>query len=128
MGETVYLTNCTLSDNTSQQQGGGVSIEGGATVDLTDCTLSSNTSPGLGGGIYNGGTATLTDTIVAGNSSGTGDDIDGDTVTGSYNLVGTDSTGLVNGQNGNIVGVTDPRTLRSGELRRANRDHGPLAR
>ena len=108
MAETVYLTNCTLSDNTSQKRGGGVSIEGGATVDLTACTLSSNTSSGLGGGIYNGGTATLTDTIVAGNSSGTGDDIDGDTVTGSHNLVGTDSTGLVNGQNGNIVGVSDP--------------------
>jgi parallel beta-helix repeat protein len=108
MSETVYLTNCTLSDNTSQNRGGGVSIEGGATVDLTDCTLSSNTTPGPGGGVYNGGMATLTDTIVAGNSSGTGDDIDGDTVTGSYNLVGTDSAGLVNGQNGNLVGVSHP--------------------
>jgi hypothetical protein len=108
MGETVDLTDCTISDNTSQTHGGGVSIEGGATIDLTACTLSSNTTPGLGGGVYNGGTATLTDTIVAGNSSRTGDDIDGDTVTGSHNLVGTDSAGLVNGQNGNIVGVTDP--------------------
>ena len=108
MGETVYLTNCTLSDNTSQKGGGGVSIEAGATADLTACTLSSNTSSGLGGGIYSEGTATLTDTIVAGNSSGTGDDIDGETVSGSHNLVGTDSTGLVNGQNGNIVGVSDP--------------------
>ncbi len=108
MGETVDLTDCTLSDNTSQIRGGGVSIEGGATVDLTDCTLSSNTTPGVGGGIYNGGTATLADTIVAGNSSSTGDDIDGGTVTGSNNLVGKDSAGLVNGQEGNIVGVTDP--------------------
>ena len=108
MAETVDLTDCTLSGNTSQNQGGGVSIEGGATVDLTACTLSSNTTPGHGGGVYNGGTATLADTIVAGNSSSTGDDIDGGTVTGSYNLVGTDSAGLVNGQNGNIVGVTDP--------------------
>ncbi len=108
MGETVYLTNCTLSDNTSQKGGGGVSIEAGATADLTACTLSSNTSSGLGGGIYSGGTTTLTDTIVAGNSSATGDDIDGNAVTGSHNLVGTDSTGLVNGQNGDIVGVSDP--------------------
>ncbi len=108
MGETVYLTNCTLSDNTSTNHGGGVSIEGGATLALTDCTLSSNTTPGRGGGVYNGGMATLTDTIVAGNSSAIGDDIDGNTVTGSYNLVGTDSAGLVNGQNGNIVGVSNP--------------------
>ncbi len=108
MGETVYLTNCTLADNTSQNHGGGVSIEGGATVDLTACTLSSNTTPGPGGGVYNGGMATLTDTIVAGNSGGTGGDIDGGTVTGSYNLLGSHSGGLVNGQHGNIVGVTDP--------------------
>jgi hypothetical protein len=108
MSETVYLTNCTLSGNASQNGGGGVSIEGGATVDLTACTISSNTTPGQGGGIDNGGTATLTGTIVAGNSGGTGNDIDGLAVTGSYNLVGTDSVGLVNGQNGNIVGVTNP--------------------
>ena len=109
MAETVDLTNCTLSNNTSQRQGGGVSIEGGATVDLTACTISRNTTPGPGGGLYNQGTATLTDTIVAANSSTNGDDIDGSsTVTGSHNLVGTSSAGLVNGQNGNIVGATVP--------------------
>ena len=108
MNETVDLTDCTLSDNSSQDLGGGVSIEGGGTVNLTACTISSNTTTGQGGGIANEGTATLTDTIVAGNSSGTGDDIDGDTVTGSFNLVGTDSVGLVNGKNDNIVGVSNP--------------------
>ena len=109
MGGAVYLTNCTLADNTSQSRGGGVAIEGGATVDLTDCTLSSNTTPGLGGGIYNGGMATLADTIVAGNSSGTGDDIDGggpSPAPTTWSAV--DSGGLESGQDGNIVGVTDP--------------------
>ncbi len=109
MNQTIVLTECTISNNTSQRQGGGVSIEGGAMVDLTACTISLNTTPDLGGGLYSQGTATLTDTIVADNSSGKGDDIDGSgTVSGSHNLVGTTSAGPANGQNGNIIGATAP--------------------
>ncbi len=74
---------------------------------MTGSTISGNFArfPG-GGGIENsGGTVTLTDTIVAGNSDG---DIVGP-VSGTYNLIGTGgSGGLVNGINGNLVGVANP--------------------
>jgi hypothetical protein len=75
---------------------------------------------GTGGGLS--GTATLNNTIVALDTQGTGrgapaSDIAG-TVSGGYNLISTGgSGGLVNGTNGNQVGVAnpglDPRGLRT---------------
>jgi hypothetical protein len=62
---------------------------------------------GTGGGVgIPSGKATLDNTIVAQNS----DDIGGlGSVSGGYNLIGTGgSGGLVNGQNGNLVGVANP--------------------
>ncbi|MBI1324764.1 DUF4214 domain-containing protein [bacterium] len=71
---------------------------------LVNCTFSGN-SGATGAGLYSpGGTTTLTNSIVAGNTS----DISGN-VTGSHNLIGTGgSGGLINGTNGNIVGVANP--------------------
>jgi Dockerin type I domain len=66
---------------------------------------------GTGGGLS--GTTTLNNTIVALNTQGPGSgapasDIDG-SVSGAYNLIGTGgSGGLVNGTNGNLVGVANP--------------------
>ena len=99
---TADLTDCTLSGSYARY-GGGLQNSGAA--NLTDCTISGNYAYS-GGGIDNaGGTTTLTNTIVAGNSSG---DIEGQ-VSGSNNLIGTGgSGGLVNGQGGNLVGVADP--------------------
>ena len=59
------------------------------------------------------------DTIVAGNTSGTGktattSDVSGNVASASsYNLIGGVSSGLTNGVNGNLVGVT---TLKLGPL------------
>ena len=108
---TANLADCTLSGNYGRYGGGVMDTSG--TANLTDCTVSGNSS-NVGGGLANygfysvpAGPATLTDTIIAGNTGAS--DIAGSDVTGSNNLVGTDdSGGLVNGVNGNIVGVDDP--------------------
>ena len=89
--------------------GGGFYIDSG-TVNLYNSTIADNDVPSgdKGGGLdIPSGTVILTSTIVALNTSGTtASDIVG-TVAGSYNLIGTGgSGGLVNGKNGNKVGVT----------------------
>ena len=99
------LTDCTLSGN-SAESGGGVYNSGSA--NLVACTVSGNS----GGGLVNAsGPMSLTDTIVAGNTNSSGaSDIGGQPqVTGSNNLIGTGgSGGLVNGVDGNIVGLANP--------------------
>ena len=107
---TVTLTNCTISGN-SASGGGGLDDVSGGKATLTDCTVSGNTSSSAFAGIDVAGTATLTDTIVAGNTDTVGaSDLGGPgSVSGSNNLVGTGgSGGLVNGVDGNIVGVANP--------------------
>ena len=128
---TANLTACTVSGNST---GGG--IENEITATLIDCTIDANSERGLDNqfgtvtltactvtgnsdfGLANyhsgtTGTIALNDTIVAGNTlNGTATDIGGpDTsdVNGSNNLIGTGGPGgMVNGQNGNLVGVADP--------------------
>lgn len=113
------VQNSTLSANRADGFGGGIGMFDG-TVVLRNSTVTLNTADtdndgfGQGGGIDVGkrtgaGTLDIVSTIVADNISGTSaNDItltDG-TVSGTNNLV-TDSGsagGLVNGQNGNIVG------------------------
>ena len=99
------LIDCTLSGNSAPGDGGG--LVNGATVSLTACTVSGNFAGSGGGGLNNkNGTAALNDTIVAGNTDGTGaSDIGGPiNVSGSDNLVGIGgSGGLANGVDGNIV-------------------------
>ncbi len=70
-----------------------------------------STGQGTGGGLS--GTATMDNTIVALNTQGTGSDAPASdiagSVSGAYNLIGTGgSGGLVNGVNGNQVGVANP--------------------
>ncbi|MFO0952510.1 MAG: choice-of-anchor Q domain-containing protein [Isosphaeraceae bacterium] len=85
-------------------QGGGLYNASG-NASLTNCTFSGNVAGTAGGGLYiAGGSATMTNTIVAGNNS----DIAG-VVSGGHNLIGAGgSGGLINGANGNIVGVANP--------------------
>jgi predicted outer membrane repeat protein len=116
------VANCTFSGNTASGNGGGVIFVGGS-VALTNCTITANRANNqvpngaadTGGGLFVvGGVATLTNTIVAGNVTGTGstaDDLQGVAVdpASGFNLIGTGgSGGLVDGQNGNHVGVADP--------------------
>ncbi len=96
------MTNCTLTGNTAGE-GGGVLSESSAPPTITNCTIVGNY-----GGIA--GNVTLNNTIVA--QSGAAGDLAG-VVSGSNNLVDDPATAgslagrLVNGVNGNIVGL-DP--------------------
>ena len=77
-----------------------------------DVPFVGTTGSGTGGGLSSYGTR-LANTIVAQDANGTGggataSDIDG-SVSGGYNLIGTGgSGGLVDGDNGNQVGVANP--------------------
>lgn len=108
------ITNATITGNDAVA-GGGISVNGGA-LTITNSTISGNTARNSqGGGIFtSSGTATLTNTIVAANTDTGGgsppDDINAGVTSGSANnLIGAGgSGGLTDGENGNIVGVTNP--------------------
>jgi hypothetical protein len=76
---------------------------------LTNCTLSGNSAK-YGGGIdVTPGSVTLNNTVVAGNTSSSGPDVNGAVASGSgFNLIGdgTKMTGISNGVNGNQVGTS----------------------
>ena len=106
------LTDCTISGNSSGVFGGGLSSFGGTTT-LTNCTVSGNLAS-FGGGLSDDGTGVtaLENSIVAGNTTnlGAASDIETSDVasSSSHNLIGTGgSGGLVNGVDGNIVGVAN---------------------
>jgi fibronectin-binding autotransporter adhesin len=114
---TVTLTGCTLNDNMASGPGGALFNGGQAT--LTGCTVSGNSSlQGAGidnhSGQYYTAKTTLTDTIVAGNTTGVGDvasDIGGSDpsdVTGSYNLIGTGGSGGLTSADHNLLNVANP--------------------
>lgn len=109
---TVTVTNSTLAGNSAVFSGGGISNFD--TVTVTNSTLAGNSATFNGGGIRSRSqaTLTLTNTIIADNSGNAGTrDFDGTVEAASaYNLIGDAASagGLVNGVNGNIVGV-DPK-------------------
>ncbi len=88
---TLTMTNCTIAGNSTDGDGGGISNL--STLAMTNCTLANNSANGKGGGIYNnGGTVSLTDTIVAGNT--TGGDTSGTGITSDHSLIGATPTML----------------------------------
>jgi len=109
------LINSTVAENAAPN-GAGVAVNARFTA-IND-TIADNLSPGgLGGGLYvDTSTNFLYNTIVAQNTFETGPSPASDivvsglgSVTGSYNLIGTGgSGGLMDGQDGNQVGVVDP--------------------
>ena len=115
-GAAWYEGLLTFGSGSSPAHGGGIANDG--TLTVVNSTIADNTvaSGGSGGGLgLDGSTATLDNTIVGLNTEGTGsgatpDDIDGTvSSTSGYNLIGIGgSGGLVNGVNGNQVGVADP--------------------
>jgi parallel beta-helix repeat protein len=64
------VDNCSINDNYSPGYGGGV--DGGDTLAMSDCTISGNTALRGGGGIYlsssRGSTSTLTNCTIEGNA------------------------------------------------------------
>lgn len=108
---TATLTNCTLASNTAQYgYGGGIDVVSYGRATLLNCTVALN-SASHGGGIasYAAYTLSLTNTIAAENnaSSHVGPDIYGTVTTADHNLVGSGAgeTGVLNGVNGNLVGL-----------------------
>jgi len=64
---TLFLDDCTITENTAHR-GGGISNSG--TIEMIDTTISKNVSTSYGGGIYNWrGTTTITNSIIAENTT-----------------------------------------------------------
>jgi chitodextrinase len=104
----IVVVNSTVSGN-SAGQGGGIFTSGSLTT--INSTVSGNSAEQAVGGVFVGGGSSLVNTIVAGN---TGNDCDG-TPQARHSLIGDDSCGLVDGEDGNLVGVDpglDPGGLR----------------
>ncbi|MCA9110827.1 MAG: tandem-95 repeat protein, partial [Planctomycetaceae bacterium] len=69
---TLTLTDSTVSGNTANDGGGGISNETGGSVLLMQSTVSGNTAVRFtGGGIHNSGTLTVEHSTIVGNSAGT---------------------------------------------------------
>jgi len=114
------LTNVTMSGNSSVAGNSAIRSQAGfgttVTITLNNSTVSGNATSGAGNGaIWNqalGGAfvTVLRNSIVAGNTvNGVANDIEGalDVSSSANNLIGVGG-GLVNGVNGNQVGVNDP--------------------
>ncbi len=100
---TAIVVNSTITGNSSFNPGGGISNYGSLTVE--NSTITQNDSGFFGDGIS--GSATITSSIVAGYQ---GIDLGISNITsGGNNLIGNagDSTGLTDGENGDLVGTTD---------------------
>jgi Bacterial Ig domain len=87
---TLTMRNCTVSGNTCLLVAGGIKNEG--TLDLLSCTVARNDSDAdnLTGGIWNlsPGTTTLKNTIIAGNFGTALPNVQGDFISGGYNIIG----------------------------------------
>lgn len=126
---TIVVENSTISGNNANANGGGVSVEqpaatGSMTVNFNFATISNNranndnTGTESGGGIFRStaGTVNLKNTVVSGNSFGTGGsapDISGSVNSQDYNHIG-DPTGAT------IGGTTTNNSTGDAQL-------GPLA-
>ncbi len=86
-GNTLTVTNSTFSGNSVTAKGGGIYNLVGGTLTVSNSTISGN-SGGEGGGIETGSTTTtITNSIVAGNTATTNDDIDGTFTDGGGNVI-----------------------------------------
>ncbi len=113
------IRNSTISGNTAAASGGGVHAQGEyggeAQTEILNATITGNVATALdGGGVRSVDSpdvlTVIRSTIVAGNSAGRdGNDLFGQSISGTFNLVG-DAAGhlLVDGSDHNLVGI-DPR-------------------
>lgn len=120
------VANSTITGGRARINGGG---GGGAlfnegTASFLNSTVTGNSAV-LGGGIHNIGTLTTSNSLVAGNQSENAIDIFG-TVTGQNNLIGDAASagGLVDGTDGNIVGVDWTTVLENNGTNPALTDNG----
>jgi hypothetical protein len=83
---SLAMTNCTLAFN-GGGYGGGVYNNGQATV--RNCTIVSNHGGGAAGGLFADGSVSVSSSIIAGNTSPIGPDVNNTAVSGGYNLIGS---------------------------------------
>src|SRR5207248_1113551 len=102
---TATLFGLTIMHSSFFGLGGGIYNLGTLTVSASTFTGNSAVTGGSGGIYNNVGTTTLTSDIVVGNSGGDFGGVNGASPASSFNLIGSGG-GLVDGQNGNQVGVS----------------------
>jgi len=108
-GGSMTMFNCTLSGNgaTAGTVSYGPISGNNATVDFEHVTVVGNSSSSVfPAGISVAGTLTSRNSLFAANGGGNFD-TDGTRISLGYNLVSDGSSGWINGQNGDIIGV-DP--------------------
>jgi hypothetical protein len=67
---TVSISGVTIQNGTAgATSGGGIYSANGNTLTITNSTISGNTTGGSGGGIYNWGTLTVTNSTISGNTA-----------------------------------------------------------
>jgi hypothetical protein len=73
-GSALTLTNATVRDNASSQEGGGIFNSSGGTLTLNNSTVSENAAGFSGGGVFsqNGSTVVLNNSTVSENTAGFG--------------------------------------------------------
>lgn len=84
---SVTITNSTLTGN-SASTGGGIQSQGSAAMVIRNSTISGNTATAAAGGIAALATESLFNTIVAGNTAGSGSDFSGAIETSTTNVIG----------------------------------------
>jgi hypothetical protein len=74
-GGTLTITNSHITENVTENFGGGIKNSGSGTLNLINSTVSSNISNGNGGGggIDNNGALTIVNSTVSGNKASNGD-------------------------------------------------------
>ena len=128
-GGTLTLINSTVSDNSAERDGGGILNDTtDAQVEMIFCTIFGNTSREGGGGIWNGATNSgsqlvMRNSLVAGNKSPAGPDIQGALTSQGYNLIQNtkDTTFAPNQAHGTDLLQVAPSTLRVNPLLKDNK-------
>jgi parallel beta-helix repeat protein len=72
IGASPTIKNCTIKNNTSTTNGGGIYNSAGASPVLINCSISNNTSATNGGGIYLSSGITITNCSFTGNNAAYG--------------------------------------------------------
>jgi hypothetical protein len=121
---SLTIADSTIADNFAQSRGGGVSVvntTAGSSATIVDSTITANSTPSGGGGLYAASPLVLSNTIIAGNTTRSGETVDcedkggmnvSDGVAG-HNLIGSASgcQRLLDAIDGDRVGVPRPGLL-----------------
>lgn len=124
----ISLTNCSIIDNATSANGGGIYInDSSAIVTLTDCTFAGNKAQN-GGGIYlNDGALTISSTTMENNTAtSTKNDDGGGAIYSKKNITFTDCTfssnSASNGKAINFYNIKSGQTLNFNGIIQTNED------